>query len=134
MPFQKNKVPQSDHYVEVEVVRKEARKPLEARHFNFEEVCFEVGVEGRQFTSKELFDDALVYESSLHVSVVVDRHHAFDDARKGPKRLFFGHDLEQTANDEVKSLAVAQLIVANAVSRADAFNCVFNISPCGSRT
>lgn len=92
-----------------------------------------MSVEGRQLTSKELFNNSLIYEGSLHVSVVIDWHHAFDDAGKGPKRLFFCHDLKKATNDEVKSLAVTKLIIANAISRADPLDRVFYISPSCSR-
>ena len=69
-------------------------------------------------------DDVLINSGANHVLKVVDWHEVLNDTTESPEGFFFSHHLQETSNDKVEALAVADMGVAIGVGRADALNSV----------
>ena len=65
-----------------------------------------------ELISDQNFNDILVHSGADHVLKVIDWHQILDQTCEGPERLFFGHHLQQAADNEVEALAVPDMHIA----------------------
>lgn len=74
-------------------------------------------------------NDSLIDAGPDHVLKVIYRHQVFDQARERPESLFLGHNLQQTPDNKVEALAVADVRVAIGVRSADALDGIEDLLP-----
>ena len=75
------------------------------------------------------FDDVLINSCAHHVLKVVNWHEVLNDTTECPEGFFFSHNLQETSNDEVEALAVADMGVAISIGCTDTLNSVKDLLP-----
>ena len=63
--------------------------------------------------------DVVVNHNADHLTIIVYGYEALEELRQHPKRLFFAHNAEESANNKIESLAVAYFRVSHRVGRAN---------------
>ena len=107
--FDEEEIPQALQHIEVEAVGEDSREPLQSRHACHVKVFLEVSMKTWQSLLDEGFHYLLVNSRPDHILEVVHWHEILYDASEDPEGFFLGHDLQQSSNDEVEALTVADV-------------------------
>ena len=111
--FQEEEVPYFGNDMIGEVVREQTAYPLESYAARIVKLLLKMAVEVWHPLFNEGFENIVVDEDSDQLCIVVQRYEALEEHGQHPECFFLGHDLEEAANDEVESLAVAYFWIAD---------------------
>ena len=117
-PFDEQEIPQPHQDVQVEVVGKQACEPLQCGHARFIITLFEMHRKSWQFLLDKVFHNFLINSGTKHVLKVINWHQVLNNTSKCPESFLFCHDLQQTSNYEVETLAVSYMGISHAVCSA----------------
>jgi len=78
-----------------------------------------MGVQVRHALLDQVVQTLMVNDNTDQLRVVVERDEALEEHGQHPKGLLFAHYAEESADDEVESLAVADLRISDGISNAD---------------